>query len=709
MLGLFALFSLVSCSINREEEDAHEHQEQEHHDPERCGAPLYRSPQGSEHFSEGPLGVHVAAQTCGSGMKPPSMGGFSRGVEGYTSYVGQSTCDPSAKSGVTAFKDLLLATYPCTASYGIVRACNVGGTSEHKEGRAFDWGVSAFTQKHVADSLIQWLLATDAQGNKHAMARRLGIMYMVWNKQIWRSYRSPDAWSAYTGSNPHTDHVHFSFGWDGANKKTSFWTGGATEICSATQNQNCANFGCQCVSGNCAGGFCPGNGCTSQETGDCAKFGCGCVDHKCAGGACAGSGCTAKEEKDCGGFGCNCADHKCSGGFCAGSGCTLKEETECKQKGCGCVDHKCSGGSCNGDGCTAKLQTDCKNQGCTCKDMKCACCTPSTEICDNKDNDCDGKIDEDLSRDCKTACGSGKETCRAGKWEGCTAPKPQTEICDGKDNDCNGQIDEGCQCQSGTSRPCGKNVGTCKEGTQACEGGKWGTCTGIEAVVEICDGKDNDCNGQIDDGPLGGEECDLGGGAGKGRLVCFKGQMLCQAGTEETPPIEKLPEPSNESSSPEDASPPEESACVEGRLCLEPISEEKKLALGESCKDMSDCESNLCLTLEGTSRCSKPCSSALECTGEMECKDGKACWPRDGVLKLDSGEQTCKTDSDCTNGQACDQGFCVPAHELRPVGSGCACSHTSPSMPPLGGLGLLLLLWLRRRKKRGLDASPTLA
>ncbi len=256
MLSLFVLFSLVSCGIDRdEEEDAHEHQD--HHAPERCGAPLYRSPQGSAHTHNGAFGVHVAAQTCGSGMKPPSVGGFSRGVEGYTSYVGQSTCDPSAKSGVTAFKDLLLATYPCTASYGIVRACNVGGTSEHKEGRAFDWGVSAFTQKHVADSLIQWLLATDAQGNKHAMARRLGIMYMVWNKQIWRSYRSPDTWSAYTGSNPHTDHVHFSFGWDGANKKTSFWTGGATEVCSATQNQNCAGFGCQCVSGSCAGAFVP--------------------------------------------------------------------------------------------------------------------------------------------------------------------------------------------------------------------------------------------------------------------------------------------------------------------------------------------------------------------------------------------------------------------------------------------------------------------
>ena len=37
----------------------------------------------------------------------------------------------------------LLAAFPTTRSLGIVRACSVGGRSEHKEGRAFDWGVSA--------------------------------------------------------------------------------------------------------------------------------------------------------------------------------------------------------------------------------------------------------------------------------------------------------------------------------------------------------------------------------------------------------------------------------------------------------------------------------------------------------------------------------------------------------------------------------------
>ena len=189
------------------------------------------------------IGTTVAAALLGSGLMavqadpaaaaypvPPTRSGLTESIEALQPYVGQSSCDPVAKPGVRAFRDMLLRTYPDTGSFGIVRDCGAGGQSEHKEGRAFDWKVSAYSsrQKAEADTLINWLLKTDQYGNPYANARRLGIMYMIWNKRIWKAYNP--VWQAYSGPSPHTDHVHFSFGWNGAKKVTSFWDGSVAQI-----------------------------------------------------------------------------------------------------------------------------------------------------------------------------------------------------------------------------------------------------------------------------------------------------------------------------------------------------------------------------------------------------------------------------------------------------------------------------------------------
>ena len=155
----------------------------------------------------------------------PATPAFGPSIDPFADYVGQTTCDPTAKPGAIGLRDLLEATYPVTYSLGIVRDCAVGGQSEHKEGRAYDWAVSSFdpAQKAMADDTLAWLMATDQYGNVNAMARRLGIMYMIWNRQVWKAYGTNRGWQAYTGSNPHTDHVHFSLSWDGAYKRTSWW------------------------------------------------------------------------------------------------------------------------------------------------------------------------------------------------------------------------------------------------------------------------------------------------------------------------------------------------------------------------------------------------------------------------------------------------------------------------------------------------------
>lgn len=72
------------------------------------------------------------------------------------------------------------------------------------------------------------LLATDKAGHQAANARRLGLMFVTWNRRILGTYRLNDGWRPYecTGvTGCHQNHVHFSFSWAGASGSTSFWTG----------------------------------------------------------------------------------------------------------------------------------------------------------------------------------------------------------------------------------------------------------------------------------------------------------------------------------------------------------------------------------------------------------------------------------------------------------------------------------------------------
>ncbi len=170
----------------------------------------------------------VGSAQAASVPKPPTKA-LPSALDIAPPYQGQKLCDPTAKAGVLAFAQLMTTHYKTgTSAYGIVRNCN-SGVTEHSEGRAWDWMLNAGNpqQKAVADAVTAWLSAPDAQGRPGAMARRFGIMYIIWNKRMWRAYDPARGWAAYTGSSPHTDHIHFSFTWDGAYKRTSWWTGKA--------------------------------------------------------------------------------------------------------------------------------------------------------------------------------------------------------------------------------------------------------------------------------------------------------------------------------------------------------------------------------------------------------------------------------------------------------------------------------------------------
>jgi hypothetical protein len=157
-------------------------------------------------------------------------------VEQYADYQPQNTCAPKAKPGTVVLGRWLVKTYG--GGFGrISERCRGRSVSEHKEGRAFDWTLDAARagDRTRAKRFLTAAFATGPSGEPAELARRMGIMYIIWNDHMYASYRQFGA-RAYKSSScktlrrcsktlRHRDHMHISLSRAGGRGQTSWYVG----------------------------------------------------------------------------------------------------------------------------------------------------------------------------------------------------------------------------------------------------------------------------------------------------------------------------------------------------------------------------------------------------------------------------------------------------------------------------------------------------
>jgi hypothetical protein len=297
-------------------------------------------------------------------------------------------------------------------------------------------------------------------------------------------------------------------------------------------------------------------------------------------------------------------------------------------------------------------------------------CSPSPEVCDNMDNNCDGLVDN-TPVDAGGACGPtdagecsfGVVACQSGVLvcNGYQGPSP--ELCDGLDNDCDGVIDDA---PAGEGGSCGVDTGECSFGTQQCIGGVF-VCVGKKGPsLETCNTLDDDCNGAVDDSTI-----DAGGPCGSnvgvcnpGVLTCVNGAIECVGGTMGSAEVcNSLDDDCNGAI--DDGDPgggaacgpdtgvcdPGVEHCVGGQVvCIGGVGPSAEICdgLDNDCDGMGD---NLAPCPDGSKcvqgSCAEPCGS-----GEFACPGGQICVDNYCL------PATCDNVM-CPEGQMCVQGICV--------------------------------------------------
>jgi hypothetical protein len=194
----------------------------------------------------------------------------------------------------------------------------------------------------------------------------------------------------------------------------------------------------------------------------------------------------------------------------------------------GATDENNPGG---GGACSTGLPGPCASGALACLSGALSCVQsvqPGVETCNAIDDDCNGAVDNG-SNACGGACnlgnmpgggcdGNDADLCNEGTWQ-CSGPNAifcsdatanNQETCNSVDDDCDGTVDEGtnacggaCTLAHAPGTACdGGDTDVCNEGTWGCQGLNNTTCSDNSASnVEICDATDQDCDGNISEGP----------------------------------------------------------------------------------------------------------------------------------------------------------------------------------------------------------------
>ncbi len=206
-----------------------------------------------------------------------------------------------------------------------------------------------------------------------------------------------------------------------------------------------------------------------------------------------------------------------------------QDETFPSDEVCDGFDNDCDGETDEDQGITNCGMGVCNHDEPNCIDGVPNNCDPGAgamfETCNKIDDDCDGDIDEGLGEDVVT-CGLGEclhtvTDCEGGDLPECDPLEGSSmEVCDGLDNDCDGDVDEDIPDIS-----CG--MFDCEVTIPGCIGGMVPMCEPLPPQTEICDGEDNDCDGLTDED--------------QGTWTC--GEMECQATVPQC--IDGVPQPEN--------------------------------------------------------------------------------------------------------------------------------------------------------------------